>query len=191
MAPKKRGGPAQPVNANYSTHYYAGGSPASESTGTDWEVREVPVELSVFEVEASADIDSPAAQGFSQIIDETPASRPDESVPVDAVADAAPTAIVSLAIASPGIISPAITSQGIMENADSGAGNAALAPMGEAASASASLIGSVVGSIGLASIIGGGLVVVGLGAAIGAWYSVSLANNYVTRRWGTGRSGAA
>jgi hypothetical protein len=53
---------------------------------------------------------------------------------------------------------------------------------GGAVSASASLIGSVAGGLGLAALLGGGLVVVGLGAALGAWHSVALANSYLSRR---------
>jgi hypothetical protein len=79
----------------------------------------------------------------------------------------------------------------VAEGPKAGAGETALAPLDDAVSASASLIGSVAGGIGLASIVGGGMVVIGLGAAVGAWYSVALANNYLKRRWEMGRSGAA
>ena len=51
-----------------------------------------------------------------------------------------------------------------------------------AVSASASLIGSVAGGLGLSALLGGGLVVIGLGAALGAWHSVALANSYLSRR---------
>jgi hypothetical protein len=56
------------------------------------------------------------------------------------------------------------------------------AGLDDAVSASASLLGSVAGGFGLAAVAGGGLVIIGLGAALGAWYSVALANSYLGRR---------
>jgi len=168
MAPRKRGGPAQPVGGNYSTRYYTGVSAAPKATAIIPEAVEDPAESPAGT--ASVEEESGAFHQLASEI-ETPADIDSPTLP---------------AIAPPAIVPPAV-----VENADSGTVNAALSPMDEAVSASASLIGSVAGGIGLASIIGGGLVVVGLGAAIGAWYSVALANNYLTRRWGAGRSGAA
>ena len=45
--------------------------------------------------------------------------------------------------------------------------------------------------LGLAAFVGGGFLMMGLGAAVGAYYSVALAEQYVRRVGGLGRPGAA
>ncbi|QQP93600.1 hypothetical protein IGS68_31750 (plasmid) [Skermanella sp. TT6] len=63
-------------------------------------------------------------------------------------------------------------------------------PAPDAVTASASALGSVTG-LGLAAFVGGGFLMMGLGAAVGAYYSVALAEQYVRRVGGLGRPGAA
>jgi len=125
--------------------------------------------------------DSPAVTVFATPIPEIP-------VPEIPTNDLVEGITADTTVTSP---SPSIEEHAAADIMDDNTGNAPLAPLDEVVSTSASLIGSVAGGIGLASIIGGGLVVIGLGAAVGAWYSVALANNYLTRRWETGNKGAA
>src|SRR3954454_19383003 len=120
MAPRKRGGPAQPVGGNYSTRYYTGVSAAPKATAIIPEAVEDPAESPAGT--ASVEEESGAFHQLASEI-ETPADIDSPTLP---------------AIAPPAIVPPAV-----VENADSGTVNAALSPMDEAVSASASLIGSV------------------------------------------------
>jgi hypothetical protein len=180
MAPKRRGGPAQvagtehvnpvdtgdsPVPAFFETASGDENAPAEPAAGdASFEEESVAIQQPAFEAATPNDADSPVA----------PALEPHEEV---AEPEAAPV-----------VLSETLP---MAERADASPGDTTLTPLDDAVSSSASLIGSVAGGIGLASIVGGGMVVIGLGAAVGAWYSVALANNYLKRRWETGRSGAA
>jgi hypothetical protein len=169
MAPKRHGGPAQPTGKGYV------------KAGR-------PDELRAF-----------GASGFASGGEETVGSEPPDNVPFEE----APDAMVSTAVDSlpepetPPEPEPAPESGPVLpvaaekvhhavpaalEVAVPSTIEAAPAVVEGAISASASLIGSVAGGLGLSALLGGGLVVIGLGAALGAWHSVALANSYLSRR---------
>ena len=176
MAPKRRGGPAQAAGTEHANPADTGDSPVPAFFETASEDGSAPAELAggdaPFKEESDA-IQQPAYEAAASTDADLPVALALESHEEIAEPEA-PTETPPVA-----------------ECMDASAGDTALTPLDDAVSASASLIGSVAGGIGLATIVGGGMVVIGLGAAVGAWYSVALANNYLKRRWETGRSGAA
>jgi hypothetical protein len=167
MSPKRRGGPARAAGTENASPVDTGDSPVpaffETASGDENAPTEPPAGDASFEEESVA-LQQPALEAAAPTDADTPMASALERHEEIVEPGAAP---------------------------ETGAGETALAPLDDAVSASASLIGSVAGGIGLASIVGGGMVVIGLGAAVGAWYSVALANNYLKRRWETGRSGAA
>ena len=176
MSPKRRGGPARAAGTEHANPVDAGDSP-------------VPAFFETASGDENAPVEPPA--GDASFEEESVAiqqSAVETATPTDADTPVAPALEPHEKIAEPEVAPEALL---VAEYPDAGAGETALAPLDDAVSASASLIGSVAGGLGLASIVGGGMVVIGLGAAVGAWYSVALANNYLKRRWETGRSGAA
>jgi hypothetical protein len=180
MPPKKRRGPVRPVVREYGKPAETGERPAFAPTPASLETPPETAPKAILE----------AAPEVGEVSAESPAgaaSIEDEISPFQRSAFEVKTLPDAAAAPPP----PTIKEHSAAEVMDGNAGNAPRAPLDEVVSSSASLIGSVAGGIGLASIIGGGLVVIGLGAAVGAWYSVALANNYLTRRWGTGNKGAA
>jgi hypothetical protein len=173
MSPKRRGGSARAAGTENASPVDTGDSPApaffEAASGDENAPAEPPTgDASSFEEESIA-LQQPALEA---------------ATPTDADTSVAPALEPREEIAEPEV-------HPLAECPEAGAGDTAPTPLDDAVSASASLIGSVAGGIGLASIVGGGMVVIGLGAAVGAWYSVALANNYLKRRWETGRSGAA
>jgi hypothetical protein len=176
MSPKRRGGPARAAGTENASPVDTGDSPVpaffETASGDENAPAEPPAGDASFEEESVA-LQQPALEAAAPIDADTPIApaleRHEEIAGSEAALEAPPVA----------------------ECPETGVGETALAPLDDAVSASASLIGSVAGGIGLASIVGGGMVVIGLGAAVGAWYSVALANNYLKRRWEMGRSGAA
>jgi hypothetical protein len=176
MPPKKRGGPVRPVVKEYGKPAETGERPAFAPTPASLEAAPEAMPEAILE---AGGVPAELAAGTASIEEEiSPFQQSDSEAEVPPAAAPIPPP-------------PAVEEHALAEVMDGNAGNAPLAPLDEVVSTSASLIGSVAGGIGLASIIGGGLVVIGLGAAVGAWYSVALANNYLSRRWGTGNKGAA
>jgi hypothetical protein len=218
MPPKKRGGPVRPVIKGYGNPAGPGGQPVPSSTpaslkaaleATPESASEEPLEDALTAEDAPAESPAGAAaieqkispihqqpayaaepppEGDSPAVTVFATPVPEIPVPEIPTNDLVEGITADATVTSP---SPSIEEHAAADIMDDNTGNAPLAPLDEVVSTSASLIGSVAGGIGLASIIGGGLVVIGLGAAVGAWYSVALANNYLTRRWGTGNKGAA
>jgi hypothetical protein len=169
MAPKRHGGPAQSAGKGYvkagrPDERQASGASGAASGGEETVGSEPPVDVP-FEEACDATV-SASADSLPE-----PESMPEpepapESDPVPPVAAEKVHHGVSAAleVALPATI------------------EAAPAVVEGAVSASASLIGSVAGGLGLSALLGGGLVVIGLGAALGAWHSVALANSYLSRR---------
>lgn len=179
MAPKRHGGPAQPAGKGYiksgrPDERQASGTSGAASGGEEavgsGPPDDVPFEEAsdVTQQQASDATDSTSADSLPETVS-TPESMPQ---PVPESEPGRPAAAGKMHY-------PVIT---VVEAATPATIEAAPAVAGGTVSASASLIGSVAGGLGLSALLGGGLVVVGLGAALGAWHSVALANNYLSRR---------
>lgn len=156
MAPKRHGGPAQPAGKGY----VKSGEPPDD----------VPFEEAseVTQQQAAGATASTSAESLP----ETASTSEPDSMPEPQSEPARPMAAEGGHHAVSAVVEAAVPATIV----------AAPAVAEGAVSASASLIGSVAGGLGLAALLGGGLVVVGVGAALGAWHSVALANNYLSRR---------
>lgn len=183
MAPRKRGGMAGPFEppAGSISRSDDAGFDGPEPGGTD------PGAPS----EAESILSGPASPAWSP--DPAPvahdlaceSAEPAPIVPVPMV-----PAPMLLPDAVPADAVPAESPAGLTEALPAAQPDLAPQPAPDAVTASASAIGSVTG-LGLAAFVGGGFLMMGLGAAVGAYYSVALAEQYVRRVGGLSRPGAA
>lgn len=166
MAPKRRGGPAEPAGRGYvKPARPEQGRPAGHPQDMP-RAEEAGGGQSVGDVSFNERIGVPQQPVPDAIAAVEPAPQPESRCEPAAKAPAAATAVPAL----PNTAVPALPNTAVPAGID------------DAVSASASLLGSVAGGFGLAAVAGGGLVMIGLGAALGAWYSVALANSYLGRR---------
>jgi hypothetical protein len=177
MAPKRHGGPAQSAGKGYvkagrPDERQAFRASGAASGGAETFGSEPPVDVPF---EEAPDVTQQQASDATVSTSADSAPEPESMPEPEPVLESEPAQPVAAEKVHHGV-------SAALEVALPATIEAAPAVVEGAVSASASLIGSVAGGLGLAALLGGGFVVIALGAALGAWHSVALANSYLSRR---------